>query len=135
MFARPSLWLAAVSTCSQRAEQLFGPVFVGRPEHVAGDQFHELFVVHPALFRRGALQNRDRDRPVVVVTRVNHGEIPEGFQIVDAGGGLRPRPRLLERRQQHRSENRDDRDHDQKFDQSEMPFHKKSPDYLDVSGS
>ena len=43
--------------------------------------------------------------------------------IAGAGRGVRPAPRLLQRRQQHRCENRDDCNNHQKFDQSERFAH------------
>ena len=50
-------------------------------------------------------------------------EIPraELLQVVLAGGGLRVVARLVQRGQEHRREDRDDRDHDEKLDQSEVP--------------
>jgi len=66
-------------------------------------------------------------RPVVLldagelpleIVRV-HGERRSGlFLAVDAGGVLRRLPRLVQGRQQHRGEDGDDRNYDQKFDQS-----------------
>ena len=41
----------------------------------------------------------------------------ELFQIVGAGNPARPLPRLVQRRQQHRRQNGDDRDHYEEFDQ------------------
>ena len=43
-----------------------------------------------------------------------------GFEVVLARSILRGRPRLVQRGQQHRREDRDDRDHDQEFDQGEL---------------
>jgi len=55
------------------------------------------------------------------------------FQVRRAARRMRPRPRLVECGQQHRGENRNDCDHNQKFDQREVTvFH--SANLLSVMG-
>ena len=60
----------------------------------------------------------------VVRRFTNRGyESEDLFQIGSAGRFLCRTSRLIQGGQQHRGENRDDRNNDQKFDQGEIPFH------------
>ena len=62
----------------------------------------------------------DVDRnPVVVVRRVKKVPLHNLRKVVRAGDALAARARLVQRRQQHRGQNPDDRNDDQKLNQSE----------------
>ena len=52
----------------------------------------------------------------LIIVRIEDAGAACLFELIQASGGLRPFPRLVERRQQHGGENGDDRDNDQKFD-------------------
>ena len=52
----------------------------------------------------------------LIIVRIEDAGAAGLFELVQASGGLRPFPRLVERRQQHGGKNGDDRDNDQKFD-------------------
>ena len=57
---------------------------------------------------------------VVVVVRIQQLSSHALFLIIDALGGFCLRTRHIQRRQQHRGENRDDRNNNQQLDQSEL---------------
>ena len=54
---------------------------------------------------------------LIVVTGVNERSHADLSQVAQALGGARPHLGLRQRRQEHRGEDRDDRDDDQQFDQ------------------
>ena len=54
----------------------------------------------------------------LIIVRIEDAGAAGLFELVQASGGLRPFPRLVERRQQHGGKNGDDRDYDQEFDKS-----------------
>ena len=62
-------------------------------------------------------------KPVLVAVGVELNLQPELPEIVLTAGGPGPFPRLVQRRQQHRGQNCDDRDDNQKLDQGEAETH------------
>ena len=62
-------------------------------------------------------------KPVVVFVGIESDGVADLLQVVDALNRPRPFPGLLQCGQQHRSQDRDDRYHDQQFDQRKAAFH------------
>ena len=61
--------------------------------------------------------------PALVCLNAGLVDIHDLTELVDALGGFRPPPRLIQRRKQHRCQDRDDRDHDEEFNQRKQLFH------------
>ena len=59
----------------------------------------------------------------VEVVRIKHIRCAECFHVVHAGRRVGACARLIQRRQQHSGENRDDRDHDEELDEGERADH------------
>ena len=92
-------------------------VLVGEEHPSGGDRIlpeeRKRTVIHPARIRIG-----DR-HPLLIVQPVLGAGQRVLFLLAGAVDGLRPLPCLVERRQQHRGENGDDRNNNEKFDQRE----------------
>ena len=80
--------------------------------------------VLPAVFRPGDITGRPADGDIVIavsgILRLGEADL---FEVVHAGRAASALPGLIQRRQQHRGQNRDDRDHDQEFNQRKIFFH------------
>ena len=59
--------------------------------------------------------------PVFIVTGIKGQTASDGLELRMTGDGFCPLPCRIQRRQQHRGENRDDGDNDKQFDQREFP--------------
>ncbi|MPM95568.1 hypothetical protein SDC9_142723 [bioreactor metagenome] len=87
--------------------------------HTDAERPDETFVVAPAHRIVPTVVHQQRNREVVVVGRIERFGHAELFQRGSAFDGMGPGTRLVQRGQQHGGQNRDDRDYNQKFNQSE----------------
>ena len=95
---------------------------------VGGDGDDPVIVV---VFAGAVLRDRQK---AVLFHGVEVDAHPDLLEVVDAADGVRPGARLVQGRQQHAGQNRDDGDDDQKLDQREVPDFPVHGEYLSVIG-
>jgi len=96
------------------------PVHRGTGEHPASPHSHRPGQnVRP----RTVMRNMSRRQIIAVSSHIEHMPVADLFQIGEALGRERLLPRLVQRRQQHRRENRYDCDYNEQLNKSKMGFH------------